>query len=95
MNEVKILFADLYRMVGQIKSETKEIQKMANDLPIMIDWVSMANTAEVIMSQAMRVRNLSDAIVHATISFIQNGPYEGQRPGVTPMEALAEEDDGK
>jgi len=95
MNEVKILFADLFRLIGQIKAGTKEMQKLMNDLPNCIDWASMGNLAETIMNQAVRVRSFSDTIVRETIGFIQDGPYEGQQPGKTPMEALAEEDDGK
>ena len=93
MNEVKILFADLFRMIGAIKGEAKEMQKIVNNLPYTIDWMNMASSAETVMQSAIHIRALSDAIARATMIFIEEGPYEGQKAGLTPLEAL--DDKGK
>lgn len=89
MDETKILFADLYGMINAMKAETKELGKNAEKLLANGQWETLALIAEDILGQSSRIRAVTNAISNAVAGYIEDGPYEGQRAGVTPLEGIA------
>ena len=92
MEEQKILFADLYRLMGAARSELKMLGKQVESLLLWMDWDSLSLTTNEIISLSARIGNIAQAMIDATDTFLQNGPYEGERKGVTPLEGLANDE---
>lgn len=91
MEEQKILFADIYRLLGSIRGELKVIDKSAQELLYkQADWDQTSLLVNGIASEADIVRRMSEAIMVYINGFLDGGPYEGERAGTTPLEALAE-----
>lgn len=90
MSEQKILFADIYRLLGSIRSEAKLLDKANQDLLYQMDWESATMKLNEIISEAQLIQKMAVAIETYTDMFVKCGPYEGQRGMLTPMEAMAE-----
>lgn len=90
MQEQKILFADVYRLLGSIRGELKVIDKKAQELLYQQpDWESVSMIVNEVFAEAQIMRKMSDAIMQYVVDFLESGPYEGQEPGITPLEVIA------
>lgn len=90
-NDVKLLFADMYRCELEIKDGLKEAAKLVTEMLVQGDWESLSKVingiwdeAAMIEKQAMTMRQLAE-------KFIAAGDYPGQTIQMTPMESLARE----
>lgn len=88
MDDLKILFADLYRHTAAIKDETKEMAKNINVLMDQTDWNEITMCADSIASIAARIKAYGANMEKLVDKFLQDGPYEGQSAGITPLESL-------
>lgn len=85
----KMLFADLYRLLGNIKGEIKEIAKNIDTLMYTDeDWQHLSLTVNGIVAEAEIIKALCQAMVTNADIFLKNGPYEGEAAGVTPLEGM-------
>ncbi|MBR2800337.1 MAG: hypothetical protein IKE04_05620 [Oscillospiraceae bacterium] len=92
MEEQKILFADLYRLLGAIKTELKDTGKEIERLLLGGDWESISMTVNGIISEAQMIGNVAQAMIDNADLFLQNGPYPGQTAGMLPLESMAKKE---
>ena len=89
MEQQKILFADLYRLLGGIKDETKTLGKEGqNLLSAFADWESVTMCVNSIVSEAELIRSMAHAMIQNCDIFLRNGPYTGQSVGMLPLEFM-------
>lgn len=89
MEEQKILFADVYRLLGSIRAELKVIDKAAQELLYeQPDWDHVSMIVNGISSDAELMRKMSESIRIHVNQFLADGPYINERVGITPLEAL-------
>lgn len=92
MDQQKVLFADLYRLLNSIKGETKTAAKMIDTLMFNDDeWEHLSITVNGIITQAELIKAMCKAIVDNADNFLQNGPYANEGAHVTPLEGWANE----
>lgn len=92
MEEQKILFADLYRLVGGIKDEAKFTGKEAEKvLMSYADWESLSLVINGIISEAQAIGAMAQAIIDNADLFLRNGPYIGESAHVLPLESLTKD----
>lgn len=89
MNELKILYVDLLRHVNIMKADTKEMGKEIDSLLGLTQWESIEACVNDIDMIAQRIKAYCANVRTLVDNFLINGPYEGQRAGVTPLESLA------
>ncbi|MBR4457605.1 MAG: hypothetical protein IKS31_01465 [Clostridia bacterium] len=90
MEEQKILFADVYRLLGSIRAELKMIDKAAQELLYeQPDWEHVSMIVNGISADAELARKMSECIRLHVTNFLENGPYAGESAGITPLEAMA------
>lgn len=91
MDEQLILFSKIYRQLVGIREAVKEIDKESKKLLMTMRWEESGNIANAIITMTQWIKARADGIMHSAVEFVENGPYEGQKPGKTPLEGLAEE----
>ena len=91
MEQQKILFADLFRLLDSIREEVKLTGKSVGSLLYEADWDKVSMTVNGITTEADLIRRMCNAMVQNCEQFLQNGPYVYQSVGATPMEGLAME----
>lgn len=90
MEEQKILFADLYRLMGCIKGETKDAGKAIDRLlGGFADWESLSMAVNGIVSEAQLIASMAQAMIDNADLFLRNGPYEGECAHTLPLESYA------
>lgn len=90
MEERKILFADLYRLLGAMKAETKELTKGIEKLLTGLDeWEAVTMDVNGIVCEANLINAMTKAMIAGADAFLANGPYEGQTATLLPLESLA------
>lgn len=91
-DELKKTFAEIYKLAGALKNEIKSIDKL-NDAMLYIDpvneWERVSRQVNTIVTSAELAGRLSQQIVKRADDLLALGPYEGERAGVGPMEAMA------
>ena len=91
LKKQKMLFADVWRIVNEMKKQLKVIDKESQELLYrQRDWSSVSSLVNEICTDADVVRRKSEAIMIYINDFLLNGPYVGETAGKTPMEAMAE-----
>ncbi len=90
MEERKILFADLYRLMGCIKDEIKSTGKSIDQLLYgFADWESVSMAVNGVISDAQLIASMAQAMIDNADLFLRNGPYEGECANTLPLESIA------
>lgn len=88
----KTTFAEIYKLAGAMKNEIKSIEKI-NDQMLYVDgaadWDRVTRGMNTIVASAELIARLSQEVGLAVDNLLSLGPYEGQRAGVGPLEAMA------
>ena len=93
MEQQKMLFADLYRLLASVKGNTKLMNKDIEKLHYgFADWDSATTCVNGLISTADRIRVIAEAMMVAAQIFLSNGPYEGQSAESLPLETIARDD---
>lgn len=88
MEEQKILFADIFRLIAGIKDELKAASKDCGTLLDGGDWESITMRVNAIAAEAQLIQSMARCMNDNITRFLENGPYEGQSAGVLPLENL-------
>ena len=91
MEEQKILFADLFRLIAGIKDELKTAAKDVSTLLDGGDWESVTMRVNGIAAEAQLIQSMAQYMTDNISLFLERGPYPGQSAGVLPLESLATE----
>lgn len=91
MEEQKILFADLFRLLGGIKDELKTAQKDIGTLLDGGDWEAVTMRVNSIAAEAQLIQSMAQYMTENISLFLERGPYPGQSAGVLPLESLTAE----
>lgn len=89
VEEQKILFADLYRMIGAAKDELKTAAKETDKLLEGHNWENLTMLVNGIIGEAAILKKIGEMIITAADCFLKNGPYEGQSAEYLPLERMA------
>lgn len=89
MEEQKILFADLFRLIAGIKDEVKTVAKDVGTLLDGGDWESITMRVNSIAAEAQLIQSMAQYMTDNISLFLERGPYPGQSAGVLPLESLA------
>ena len=89
MEEQKILFADLFRLIAGIKDEVKTAAKDVGTLLSGGDWDSVTMRVNGIAAEAQLIGSMAQCMTDNISLFLERGPYPGQSAGVLPLESLA------
>lgn len=85
----KMLFAELYRLLGSINSEAKQAGKKVNTLLYTEDdWDRLSITVNDIITEAELIKTMCQAMVRNADAFLRNGPYNNESAGITPLEGM-------
>ena len=91
MEEQKILFADLFRLLGGIKDELKTAQKDIGTLLDGGDWEAVTMRVNSIAAEAKLIQSMAQCMTENISLFLERGPYPGQSAGILPLESLTAE----
>lgn len=91
MEEQKILFADLFRLLGGIKDEVKTAAKDITTLLDGGDWEAITMRVNSIAAEAQLIKSMAQYMSDNIQLFLEGGPYPGQSAGILPLESLAGE----
>ena len=91
MEEQKILFADIFRLIAGIKDELKAATKDCGTLLDGGDWESITMRVNAIAAEAQLIQSMAKYMNDNIAQFLENGPYEGQSAGILPLESLMHE----
>ena len=91
MEEQKILFADLFRLIAGIKDEVKTVAKDVGTLLDGGDWEAVTMRVNSIASEAQLIQSMAQYMTENISLFLENGPYPGQSAGTLPLESLTAE----
>lgn len=89
MEEQKILFADLFRLIAGIKDEVKTVAKDVGTLLDGGDWDAVTMRVNSIAAEAQLIQSMAQYMTDNISLFLERGPYPGQSAGVLPLESLA------
>lgn len=91
MEEQKILFADIFRLIAGIKDELKAASKDCGTLLEGGDWESITMRVNAIAAEAQLIQSMARYMNENITQFLEHGPYEGQSAGILPLESLMHE----
>lgn len=90
----KMLFAELYRLLGSIKGEVKQAAKKVDTLLYTEDhWDRLSITVNDIITEAELIKTMCQAMVRNADAFLRNGPYDNESAGITPLEGMLRKED--
>lgn len=91
-NDVKLLFADLYRYEVGIRANVKDAVRLTDELLIKEDWDGLSRAANAIWDEVSLIETQAGQMRKLLEYFIAAGDYPGQTIQMTPMEQLAREE---
>ena len=88
----KVLFAEIYRNVSEIKHLLKDISKQA-DIIVLTDedWDNLYKRTQDIAGSVELITGDCRQIYRALDTYIAGGPYNGATAQKTPLESMADE----
>ena len=90
MDEQKIFFANIFSLLEALKGEYDELKKADKRFLFQMPWDSTSILANEIIGMGQRIQGIGTRITKEATLFLMGGPYDGEAPGVTPLEAAAE-----
>lgn len=90
-NNVKLLFADLYRYEAGIRANVKDAGKLTDALLIQGDWDGLSKAVNAIWDEVSLIEKQAGQMRILLEKFISAGDYPGQTIQMTPMESMAQE----
>ena len=87
----KILFADLYRLIGAIREELKVATKESEKLLKGGDWESVTMLVNSIVSEEDLISRMATAMKENADLFLERGLYRNQGADHLPLEFMAQE----
>ena len=91
-NDIKLLFADLYRYEVGIRANVKDAVKLTDELLDKGDWDGLSKAVNAIWDEVSLIEKQAGQMRILLEKFISAGDYPGQTIQMTPMEQLAREE---
>ena len=93
MEQQKMLFADLYKLLASVKINTKLMNKEIGNLLFgFADWDSATTCVNGLIATADRIRTVAEDMMVLAGRFLNGGPYEGQSAESLPLETIARQE---
>lgn len=90
MDEQKVFFANIFCLLEALKGEYDELKKADKRFLFQMPWDTTSILANEIIGMGQRIMGIGTRITKEAALFLRGGPYEGEAPGTTPLEAAAD-----